>query len=397
MEEKSWGLFHAGHVKDVIAEREDGQPEIYYRGKVVREMKVKEHFNVTLNVENVSRKVVDARCNCKSGIQGHCKHVGAFVLFVNHERMETKTDRESEWQKPSSSNQDLYPKGKTIDDIIGNPDPTPRRTHKGQLEDETKEILEKLSAFILGQSMLGNALLFQHSDDQEEDDAAKNPSTGAPWVEDLFKSPCPPIANPDNLIVGDKARQLYETKVSLSTSEIITICKTTVSQSRSDIWYRERKIRITASKGHKISGGRMPTTQLKYFNESPNPGLKALAYGREMEPFAVEKFTEKNGLKLERVGLCIKPDQPWLTCSPDGLILEDNGSVSLLKIKCPVSCEGKPIKVDYVMNGQLKKSHAYYGQVQLSMYVLNLTKCYFYIFSEVDTHLLTVSKDDQYI
>ncbi|KAH7937124.1 hypothetical protein HPB49_007984 [Dermacentor silvarum] len=73
------------------------------------------------------------------------------------------------------------------------------------------------------------------------------------------------------------------------------------------------------------------------------------------------------------VGLFIHPEQPWLSCSPDG-ILDSDGRMCLVKIKCPFSLKDKKLLdheheesfVPYIhyVNGQLrlKKTHQYYSQ-----------------------------------
>lgn len=79
-----------------------------------------------------------------------------------------------------------------------------------------------------------------------------------------------------------------------------------------------------------------------------------------------------------QVGLVVCVPQPWLCCSPDGLV-EENGEIRLLEIKCPSRCETEPvvdenINVDYLQYERkklkLQESHVYYTQVQVSMYIV---------------------------
>lgn len=70
-----------------------------------------------------------------------------------------------------------------------------------------------------------------------------------------------------------------------------------------------------------------------------SPYAYALAYGKDLEPVAVEHYENLKGLKTDVVGF-----QPWTDYaggSPDRLIGEDGG----LEIKCPVSDE----QIDYLM------------------------------------------------
>ena len=47
-----------------------------------------------------------------------CKHTYAVYSEVNSERVETKTDKEQVWQKPSAANLKLYPKGEPVAKIM---------------------------------------------------------------------------------------------------------------------------------------------------------------------------------------------------------------------------------------------------------------------------------------
>ena len=85
---------------------------------------------------------MDDHCNCCAGKTGECKHTGAVVLFVNNEREESKTDKEQEWNKPSDHGRALYPKGQTIDDIICNPFPVPKRSHKSPNDDKKDKMVK---------------------------------------------------------------------------------------------------------------------------------------------------------------------------------------------------------------------------------------------------------------
>ncbi|KAG0435954.1 hypothetical protein HPB47_018228 [Ixodes persulcatus] len=74
---------------------------------------------------------------------------------------------------------------------------------------------------------------------------------------------------------------------------------------------------------------------------------------------------------------------------PDGLV-EENGEIRLLEIKCPSRRETKPVvdenmNVDYLQYEgkklKLQESHVYYTQVQVSMYIVGANVCDFYVYS----------------
>lgn len=72
------------------------------------------------------------------------------------------------------------------------------------------------------------------------------------------------------------------------------------------------------------------------------------------------------------------PLHPWLCDSPDGVVIDEKSmSVKILEIKCPITCENKPIiengssKVKYLFihNNKvyLKPNDQYYAQCQILM------------------------------
>jgi hypothetical protein len=116
-----------------------------------------------------------------------------------------------------------------------------------------------------------------------------------------------------------------------------------------------------------------------------------------MEATAREAYESLTGVTVTQVGLVLKPFQAWLGGSPDGLVLDQNGNIIVLEIKCPKSCEDKPIDMGYLVNGDLKKSHQYYTQVQLLMYVCDAQLAHFFVFSSVDYKLVMVPRDSDFL
>jgi len=167
----------------------------------------------------------------------------------------------------------------------------------------------------------------------------------------------------------------------------------TLAQNQSPRWFTERKLRITASKAHKILNARKLETQMKYFFESP-PLTASMAYGTAMEKKAKEHYSQVTGNSVFDSGLILKHSQSWLCASPDGF-LED--AKTCIEIKCPSSCENSKISVNYLKNGTLSPSHPYFTQVQLQMYVSNAKLCHFFVFSEADFVLVEVQRDDNYL
>ncbi|KAL1478939.1 hypothetical protein MTO96_052249 [Rhipicephalus appendiculatus] len=131
----------------------------------------------------------------------------------------------------------------------------------------------------------------------------------------------------------------------------------------------------------------------------------ACAYGIANEPVARKEYESKTGRKVIQVGLVISTAQPWLCCSPDGLI-EDEQGIRLLEIKAPYRCQTRPvvdqdINVDYLhfnaQKLQLRESHVYYTQVQVGMYVVGASTCDFYVYSPKGSKRVEVRRNDSFL
>ena len=90
-------------------------------------------------------------------------------------------------------------------------------------------------------------------------------------------------------------------------------------------------------------------------------------------------------------------DYPFLAAPPDGLVKSD----SVVEVKCPykgrydkiAAGDNFPFLTD---DGQLKKTHNYYDQVQGQMYCTGRRNCYFVVYTFVDFRVTTVKLDKEY-
>ncbi|KAL1477809.1 hypothetical protein MTO96_035459 [Rhipicephalus appendiculatus] len=172
------------------------------------------------------------------------------------------------------------------------------------------------------------------------------------------------------------------------------IAKRTGLQSGCPLWHCARAFRISvSSKAHRIKIRQGDFQSLAVQLTMPQSFKSAAcAYGIANEPVARKEYQSKTGRKVIQVGLVISTAQPWLCCSPDGLI-DDEQEIRLLEIKAPYRCQTRPvvdqdINVDYLyFNGQtlqLRESHVYYTQVQVGIT--------FYIFKALPDVIREMSK-----
>lgn len=193
-------------------------------------------------------------------------------------------------------------------------------------------------------------------------------------------------------------RAFYEDNIKVTLLEAKNIFQATTKQSLCPRWYLERKKRITASTAHRIVKARSSATALKYFSGS-TPENNYLKYGREMEPIALQKFIEITNFDVVASGLVISRNQPWLCGTPDGIFLDSNGKLCCLEIKCPYNSRISPeIEANYILSrSSLKKTHQYFTQVQLQMYLTNSQNCHLFVFSPSDYVHLIIQRDDEFL
>jgi len=192
----------------------------------------------------------------------------------------------------------------------------------------------------------------------------------------------------------------------------IEIALKSAKQSESVSWFTERYVRITcSSKAHDIKTRQDNYEQLAMrFQKDRGKGRATddMLYGLRMESAAKVAFENKTGLKVLNVGLIISLSQPFLACSPDGIIMNQN-EVELIEIKCPSSCKDDIIvdfinyssKVPYLIFNEkileLKENHKYFTQIQVSMYILNIKTCHFVVYSSKDCVHLIIGKNENFL
>jgi hypothetical protein len=134
-------------------------------------------------------------------------------------------------------------------------------------------------------------------------------------------------------------------------------------------------------------------------------------------------------VKVFQVGLVVDQSRPWLAASPDGVIINTDGTPeTLLEIKCPhlgknavflnkyhcnIFCFiGRSMSVAEILekkcpqyikkqtNGDyiLRKRHMYYAQVQMNLFILGLKTCSFMLYCSADKsfRIIKIGKDAEF-
>lgn len=194
-------------------------------------------------------------------------------------------------------------------------------------------------------------------------------------------------------ITPEHREDFYNKNIKLNEDEAVKLCILTLSQNTAE-WLFERKKRITASKCYELytyDSNKNPNWNGKIRKLISTTSLKIpnLVYGTETEGEAREWYKKSEEKIVDQLGFVVHPSAPFLGCSPDGCCFEEN---KLIEIKCPVEGDKKRLlsvlpNLKYLsylegVGYTLKEKHTYYGQIQPSMLILNLTECDFIVYGK---------------
>jgi hypothetical protein len=167
---------------------------------------------------------------------------------------------------------------------------------------------------------------------------------------------------------AESCRKFYTDHILCTDQEKLRIFETTIGQAANKSWYTARKFRVSASKARQRAFARKDDTLFKYFFGSVADSDN-LRYGRDTEPIAREEYASVQSEAVVESGLVISRHFPWLCGSPNGLAIGEDGELTVLEIKCPVSGQNGKIDISYVKNNMLSRTHAYFAQVQIQLFV----------------------------
>ena len=105
----------------------------------------------------------------------------------------------------------------------------------------------------------------------------------------------------------------------------------TTLQSDSDYWFSQRKLRLTSSNfGKVIKSGSQGTLAKNLLSTKPF-NSRATQHGKLYEGVAIKKYKAMMGTPVQRCGLTVCQDYPYLAASPNGLV----GSDICVEVKGP--------------------------------------------------------------
>ena len=136
-------------------------------------------------------------------------------------------------------------------------------------------------------------------------------------------------------------------KAGVSKDNAYDICINALQQANCSRWHLQKSKRITASIFGKVINRRktlLPTTLVKLIlqksmNKGKNtPALLKRGLGNEsvaIKEYLIQKYLLSTA--IENYGLVVNQKYPWLGCSPDGIIFENESPAGCIEVKCPNS------------------------------------------------------------
>lgn len=250
---------------------------------------------------------------------------------------------------------------------------------------------------------------------------------------EIYASPFPIAYLPHKTFDSTKAVGFEEEKnrfinsVSYSKTELESICKLTVGQSKNVEWYNQRMGSLTASNFGAIlrfqsSGRGRPDGLIKRIQnytqrgmtKAPITNVASLNWGLRCEPIArkayqdtVQRSLLHSNVSIVESGLCVSNTEPYLRASPDGIVsCACHSDKWLLEIKCPWTARNLD-PIEAIETGRVKYVHkmgdtyclmpcdpmGYYEQVQGTMAVTGLTRCDFVLWTLRGTLVIHVPFD----
>lgn len=359
-------------------------------------------------------------CSCRAGkMEGGCKHILAVILFINSDKgSASKTDAERQWGKPKNKN--IYKKAEKVRHMAGEPKSSPAFA-------DVKEFPLKYED-LLG---IDSPLLMTLKSEQKSIDEIAVEDT----VANLINSVIEEIKSDEvqklllrimslqsmDCIYSSKSMKIttagalyYNTNIAVSEARIIEIATLTILQSKTPEWQKIRQCRVSATKAYSIVVRKKNFDELaakfvmdkKFQSEATNYGIQ-----KEQTAFAEFEGSLIEGFQVSKVGVIIKKSQPWLCCSPDGILVNQSANIHyILEIKCPFTCRTKPVfdreknisnvpylQLDNEKKLQLKRSDKIYYQIQILLYVCNAQVCFLYVYSPKGSETIKVSRDESFL
>lgn len=201
-----------------------------------------------------------------------------------------------------------------------------------------------------------------------------------------------------SMFVCSEQQQLHLKSMEVTWDMVNKFECATRAQSTCPEWHQLRRQRLTASRFREICQVRENSEEdLANRLLQGTRQTAAMKRGLELEADAIWEYCQMKRVNHYPCGFVIHPDASWLGASPDGLIFDPSEpcQFGLIEIKCPnvksyVDCPYLQMKSGKL---ELKKTHAYYWQVQGQMLITGMNWCDFVVSAEEDILIQRIYTD----
>ncbi|XP_045180321.2 uncharacterized protein LOC123539668 [Mercenaria mercenaria] len=413
--------FKSGWVETVLSYKPSNSQHTLLKAFVKPSQKLNdEHYNPWVAVSN-NGQISAAHCNCMAGLAESCSHIAA-VLFKVEAAVRlgyTKTactDELCKWNQDFVKKVTPEPISKInffTEKAINKAKHRNKKRkiiHQQATEEEKQNFLSSLKNLknkpVVLSCFSGYSDDFHWSKKPKRDPKLPLPLTSLYKEENLLLQPAE---------LGQKCENFLN-DMKLTDEEINFVNITTAGQSSNMVWHEQRTGRITSSTVHAIirtdpnnpskcavdqicNPRKTPlqTEAIKWGNEHEESGLKSY---RQVLNFSNQGHVNIN---MKNEGFQISKERPYLGASADSIMSCDCHGKRIVEVKCPFSAKDKDLQAFltnadcYIQNNKLKRTHKYFSQVQLQMYVYNVEVCDFVVWAPKFVFVTHVQRDDEFI
>lgn len=257
-----------------------------------------------------------------------------------------------------------------------------------------------------------DAAVLTSMDDSDTDTASSDTDTeeqpGMPEPLTALFSPAHRELSPQETLAKSE-ETFHKLKTKLQHDQCEKLEWVTRQQSRSNNWHIHRAGRITSTKFHHVTTtdkiSKNYLIDIMQYNQT-KLNVPSVVWGQDMEETASKEYTaymaqSHEDFKVSSSGLVVRPCEPHLGSSPDGITTCTCCGKGVVEIKCPYkyqyglqgSEEDKQFCLDKSL--VLKPSHPYYYQIQLHMHVCDVSYCDVVVWTPEEFILQRVLRDEE--
>ncbi|CAN7981275.1 unnamed protein product [Ixodes pacificus] len=403
---RGWTFKEEGYVRNVRWTTSDDSRIFLVRGICLPSMK-KPHYTVSAWFSATT-----GSGSCVAGLSQSCQHIAALLLYAEEKCSASRTsctDIPCVWIVPAQAKKPapLRPLQEITFQkyLINRPVREKRRRSYDPCEAVGGASLEQIEA-------LREALRIM--------------TPGIVWL--LYGGrqqarpvgPALPIADDEDLWsreARDAVQKHMQSLPRLTDEQRTEVTQSTIGQADNRRWHEKRQGRITASLFSAVIRCTKPEYLVKrILYPGPDAASEDMWYGRTHEGTAVAAYVElmaayEQPMQVHETGLHVHQDHSFIAASPDRVVTIGTEE-GLLEVKCPPSkigqtpaeaCQDRKFCCELVDGDvRLKKTHAYFYQVQGQMAVTGHKWCDFVVWTNNETvarstNIETISFDAKFV